>query len=55
MAIDLTIKILIAISKLHYKGFGHFDIKSGNIFMYDDFTPLLADFGVSNTFLNNAL
>ena len=46
----MMIKLSIAIKKFHDNGFIHCDIKPENIFMLDQFTPILADLGESITF-----
>jgi serine/threonine protein kinase len=38
-------KIASAISYIHSKGIVHNDIKLENIFLIDDYEPVLADFG----------
>ena len=48
------IKTLISMAKLHSKSLGHFDLKPENILMRNQFSPVMADFGFTKTFLTGA-
>jgi len=43
--LDWSIKISLAMKKLHDNDFIHYDIKPDNILMVNEFWPVLADLG----------
>lgn len=43
----MIFKIGIAILKMHAYGWFHLDLKPGNMFMLNEFTPVLGDLGLS--------
>ena len=45
--IDIIFKILAGLKKLHDYGILHLDLKEANIMMMNDYTPIMADFGMS--------
>ena len=45
--IDVLFKILIGMKKLHDNDILHLDLKEGNIMMMNDYTPVMADFGMA--------
>ncbi len=42
---DIILPLMSGLAKIHNKGFVHRDIKPGNIFIREDKTPVLLDFG----------
>lgn len=47
--LDFAFKITSAIKKLHDNQIYHFDIKSANIMLMNDFTPVIGDLGLTQT------
>lgn len=45
--IDMMFKVLISLKKLHDNNILHLDLKEGNIMMMNDYTPVIADFGMA--------
>lgn len=50
--LDMIFKISCAVKKFHDNSLVHFDLKDSNIFMMNDYTPVVADLGFAN-FRNN--
>lgn len=48
--IDMAIKMLLALKKMHLSKLLHMDIKTDNVFMLNEYTPVLGDFGLTHTF-----
>ena len=48
-SIDVSIKSLLALRKMHKSGLLHMDIKPDNTFMLNKYTPVLGDFGFTHT------
>ena len=44
--LDMMFKLASALKKLHNIGLCHFDLKEDNIFMMNDYTPVLGDMGL---------
>ena len=47
--IDIAIKMLLALKKMHTAKLLHMDIKTDNVFMLNKYTPVLGDFGLTHT------
>lgn len=45
--IDIIFKLLSSVDKLHNEKVCHFDLKEGNIFMMNKYTPVLGDLGLT--------
>lgn len=46
---DLFFKLATSIKKMHDQRVCHFDLKEANIFMMNDYTPVIGDFGMTQT------
>lgn len=47
--LDTFVKILVGVKRMHDADFIHFDLKEENIFLMNEFTPVIADLGLSMT------
>ena len=45
--IDMMFKILIGMKKMHDYNILHLDLKEANIMMMNEYTPVIADFGMA--------